>query len=363
MDLFRLWIKELFSSLSFILSESVLTLSITIMTFCFVFSESMISGTDRIISLTGGEYNIFTSSDNSQNVKDILDGHSVEYKQSFGDIALIKSDKDTYVRFIKVVDKEYFTSELLKIAGFTAPLKNGIYFSNLASDSKQYALLFSSIKRAEMADFGGEFNTHFASFDKNIAFYVTDNISKFEKSLPVCFEISTVNNNSITAVSEILDRVQGVEVISKKDINERFYSSLAPTRRTIKFVAFLFIMLSAFYSISLMSSIKEYFAHDIKLLYINGYSKKQIDLICIFSFLIMMVFFIALGALLGVLLSYLFVPLVSFASNILGLNLSYYYLSFAVRIPFKILLIRYSALLVLCILLTLPVFKNRKKVI
>ena len=361
MNLLRLWIKELFSSLSFIISESVLTVSIAVMTFCFVFSESMINGTDKIIGLVGGEYNLFTSNDNSNKVEEILKKYNVEYKKSYGDIAIIKNDKDTYTRYVKVVDKSYFTDDFIKNVSITPPIKNGIYLCADSPSSDKYAILFSSLKRAKMVQLGGVFKTGLAAFDNNTAFYVTDNLNDTQKNLPLCYEISSLNGNVIKAVSSVIETLMGVNVISKKDINEGFYSSLLPTRRTIDFIALLFVLLSSFYSISLMSSFGDYFALDIKLLYVNGYSKKQINLICIFSVFIMMLFFIILGFILGVLTTCLFAPIVSCIAEISGLDLSYYFLSFAVRIPFKPLLIRYSLILLSSFLISLPVFIKGKK--
>lgn len=360
-NLFRLWLKELFSSLSFILSETVLMVSITILTFSLVFSESMIEGTDKIISLLGGEYNIFVDHNDKEKVKSILDESDVLYKESKVDIALIKNENTSFVRFVKVVDNDYFTKEMCKRINVSLPLNNGLYLSNVDKLDDKYALFFSSQRRGTIVPSSGTFETGLKTFDENTAFFVLEKGDSRFNNLKSCFEMIENDDNTLKTISSILESGIGVSVISKKDVNESFYSSLSPTRRTIEFIAFLFVLLSSFYSISLIASFNDNFGKDIKFLYLLGCSKRTTNIISIVSVFISMIFFILVGFLCGILLSYLFPPLISVIANLFGLDLNFYFLSFDIKVPFLKLITRYLIILFALFLISLPMFIKRKK--
>lgn len=362
--LLRLWLREVFSHKAFIVGNIILLFTISIFTFAFVFSESMISGLESIIrTVAFGDIVISVPKENMLEVDSLLTTKGIEYSKYSGHIGILRTNGSNNPFFIKNVTADYFTKEKKKLANIETDFDNGL----LIAKNKKYidiidgVLFLDDTKRGKIVDVQEGFQTGFSNFDNNVAFLITKDISGNTISYELKFKKDSMKDDLYFLIKDL--DLQGINynIQTKENLSNSFYSSLSSSRSSINLIALLFALLSAFYSISIVISYTKDNKKALSIFRIYGMTKKQNVILGTTTVLTVMVFFITLGFICGVFLSWCFLPFLRVIGNVFNINMSYYLLSFKLIIPFEKLLVFYALVFIISLIISLCMFITYKK--
>ena len=333
-----LWIKEVFSHKSFILSNIILLVSITIFTFAFTLFRSITVSTDNVIrTLLTGDYLITADESVAVNIEKTLDKEHIPYNKAIFEAALFKTKTESIPLQLRIVDFSFFTPWRKKLLGIKGEMQQGLY---LAEKYKSDGVLMrEGEKRGKLYKDPCTYKSGFALIDENIAFLVVEDIDAFESSTT-----SFIVNASDEGKNKTFDVVYGIyrnfdaPYYTPELLVENFYSSLSASWSSFYFISMMFVILSSLYAISISLSFKKDNAMLLRTFEIYGVPYYHLYLYSLLSVLLTILFFIVLGFLFGLLLTALFPSFAHLFSSLFNLDVSYYFLSFSPSIPFLSLL-------------------------
>lgn len=359
------WLKEVFSHKAFLISNIILLLSISIFTFAFTLFNSISKGTDNVITtLVTGDYLLTVPYHSSRETEKELKKNNISYDKMILEFALFSTKNKALPLQVRGVSKSYFTPKRKKMLGINdVNIEEGLYL--FYKNSESGVLTFSSEKRGTLYKNVHSFNSGFKSLDEYIAFMCVDNIDEYKPQSDVTFSIiESENSKNRYKTLQILNKIASEndgKYEMKENLAKNFYSSLSASFSSFYLISMLFVLLASFYTISISLSFKKDNAHLIKMYRIFGVPYSRILVFSMLSIFFTILIFIVLGFSLGLLLTLIFPHFASFISYLFSLDLSYYFLSFPISIPFINLMKTYLFEIVLSVLISLFTFMLSSK--
>lgn len=338
MKTLSLWTKEVFSHKSFIISNIILLLSITIFTFAFTLFQSITVSTDNVIrTLFTGDYLVTSSIDNSVKIENLLKMENIPYEKAVFEASLFKTKTDSIPLQLRIVEKSYFTKEKKRLLSINTEVENGFYLAKkYKSDG---ALIRERERRGVVYKNPNTFESGFNLIDDNIAFLVVENIDNIKNS-NVSFIIGGEGHDKRKTFDTVyrIYKAYDAPYYTPENLVQNFYSSLSSSWSSFYFISMMFVFLSSLYAIWVSLSFKKDNASLLRLFEIYGVSYGRLYLYSLLSVLLTILAFIVMGFLFGILLTVLFPSFSHLFSKLFDLDVSYYFLEFTPSVPILSLL-------------------------
>ena len=250
---------------------------------------------------------------------------------------------------LKQVDASYFNKEredLLAISVEDLGEKDIIISSALARDlgvkkNDRLAFVDANTKRAKMYNIAYIYDTGLSDFDNNTAFCL----------------LSDDNYNKLELVTHDRERAELFTNFGKKINNKKIYDSLCSyadpmqiryssedsilniisSINSIRFILYLFVLLSAFYSYAVIKNVNNRSVRIVKIYEVLGCNK--IFIYKLLSLIILILLSSFVGMILALVFSYILPKVLIFINSFTSLNLDYYLLSFKIYVPYRSIVI------------------------
>lgn len=312
-----------------------------ILIFALTFIVSMSSSIDRMIQLIGSGtlYSAFEPDDS------LLPQGSYLYRVKRGE-GILSSENGKEIAVLKGVEDSYFEGERgerIKAEGTHLGEKEILISKSLADElslspgDRMTLLVYEKDKERtvpSLVTVKGIFDSGYKELDRYMAFVPLDML------YGECgYEILLKDSGDTDRVQKAL-RESGVNAVSYREMYYDLYSNVKGSTEILYFIFGAVALLSAFFSIDIAHIYVSRDSSDIASLRTMGLGKRDLRGIYTSLTVISVGAFATLGALFGVLLSFLSPALVSLVSRVSPSLLDYYISSFEVRVPiFRIALV------------------------